>query len=743
MYYHTREVIRNHFKDLLEQCQLEEAKIHECLADWYREVFVASGSPTAAFEATFHSIESCEAYLKKGKLFYPEAITRLWWTDEILRLVAYPARIRGSAGGNVAKLERLQKRLTSMTRQRNAQNQKSDSLNVALSEVDKQCFRVMRGIDAEVGEYSRSCITNKYLLISVITKRSAAKLEIESLMKNPEQLEEQFWMLVIDGNSIRKPRSPTLDIWIRWHRWNGTLLGQSRQYENSHSAFMNILIRLSNNSHSLSNQLVDDDSNNINEQQKHKKLIEKITSLYTIDKTKRMEVASIDHEVRIELVSLLERFMRLLLLRSYVHSRRSQKLQDKDGRAEANGKASEFLDLAKCIFESACAILKRCEANDKNKPERPDDRAGRQLMRLLTLRSVISVRHVISVRRVDSVRHVDYDIAERNNENEDKSHHPQPSSLGESGGRIEAMHYLDRAEAQLNLIDPGRRSMGGALIGLHRAEVALECALSVPIKSGTFTLDKNSESYQLDWFRCFLSVARKLLVDGSKSLLSEDRANVGDATRTLIDKLNEIKKALSGSSSDQKVKFRQIALSYLSDSHLALDEAEPFLLKRRRNVWWSTWYFQRRLYAIELELWATLFATEEPIPYLGLEAAPYRTATLPDRLLSDTVRMIAKDSYRLASVVESYAYCSGALHLRLLIDGHSPRLTVRRQEMWENLENAIRRLETMRSSETQDEQSQQKQPNAQQKQPNECSVYVGLVIEECRSIQRITAHPIH
>src|SRR5690606_36917366 len=38
----------------------------------------------------------------------------------------------------------------------------------------------------------------------------------------------------------------------------------------------------------------------------------------------------------------------------------------------------------------------------------------------------------------------------------------------------------------------------------------------------------------------------------------------------------------------------------------ALDRARPVLLRNERNVWWSTWYFELRIRAIELLLWATI-----------------------------------------------------------------------------------------------------------------------------------------
>ena len=57
------------------------------------------------------------------------------------------------------------------------------------------------------------------------------------------------------------------------------------------------------------------------------------------------------------------------------------------------------------------------------------------------------------------------------------------------------------------------------------------------------------------------------------------------------------------------------------------------------------------------------------------------------------MRMVRFDSYRLASVVERYAFCTLALHSRLSIDPSIDRLLARQAAMKNRLEGAISHLE--------------------------------------------------
>jgi hypothetical protein len=135
------------------------------------------------------------------------------------------------------------------------------------------------------------------------------------------------------------------------------------------------------------------------------------------------------------------------------------------------------------------------------------------------------------------------------------------------------------------------------------------------------------------------------------------------------------------------------AKSLVTDSMRFLNRAEPVLRARRRNVWWTTWFFERRLRAIALSVWASVFEVDTPIPFLGLEAAMRKTNTVADSLLEDAIRMIRVDAYRLATIVDAYAACAKALQTRLILDKKSVRLKERQRWMHQALVNALEALD--------------------------------------------------
>jgi hypothetical protein len=70
-----------------------------------------------------------------------------------------------------------------------------------------------------------------------------------------------------------------------------------------------------------------------------------------------------------------------------------------------------------------------------------------------------------------------------------------------------------------------------------------------------------------------------------------------------------------------------------------MDCVEPILQERRRNVWWTTWSFERYLRLISMSVWTSVFEKETPIPFLGLESAASGAAGIADELLDDALRI--------------------------------------------------------------------------------------------------------
>lgn len=94
----------------------------------------------------------------------------------------------------------------------------------------------------------------------------------------------------------------------------------------------------------------------------------------------------------------------------------------------------------------------------------------------------------------------------------------------------------------------------------------------------------------------------------------------------------------------------------LSEGLHYFSRAENVLSRRRRNVWWSTWYFERMLSAISL---AVRIAEKEErsadsVPYFGFELVHTNKSTLADELLYDSLRMIRSDPFRIATILDAY-----------------------------------------------------------------------------------------
>jgi hypothetical protein len=134
------------------------------------------------------------------------------------------------------------------------------------------------------------------------------------------------------------------------------------------------------------------------------------------------------------------------------------------------------------------------------------------------------------------------------------------------------------------------------------------------------------------------------------------------------------------------------AKALVHDAIRFLTRGEQVLYNRRRNVWWTTWFFQRKLMAVAMSVWATVPERGTPIPFLGLEAAPRKTPTMADAVLEDAIRMSRVDAYRLATIIDEYTSCACALHLRLMLDPGARRLPERQTAMTSSLAAAIARL---------------------------------------------------
>lgn len=279
-----------------------------------------------------------------------------------------------------------------------------------------------------------------------------------------------------------------------------------------------------------------------------------------------------------------------------------------------------------------------------------------------------------------------------------------------SAGRQRAMGILGAAEASLRISDERRHRTDLALVELHRTEARLREAESVVIRLSGGPIP-------------FAEMCRRLENEGFDAVrragTPKDRDKARDGFRM---------KFFGEPKGEWQAGLRK-AKSLVTDSLRFLNRAEPVLRERRRNVWWTTWYFERHLRAIALSIWASVTETQTPIPFLGLEAAMRKTATIADLLIEDSIRMIRVDAYRLATIVDAYSSCAKALQVRLILDGNSTPLPDRQQRMYNNLLQAMEEL-------TRVWEARQKPALARPRAAMDkvASLYVAAVLSRCRML---------
>ncbi len=194
----------------------------------------------------------------------------------------------------------------------------------------------------------------------------------------------------------------------------------------------------------------------------------------------------------------------------------------------------------------------------------------------------------------------------------------------------DSLAILAEAESRLRISDLRRARTELAMVDIHRAEVKLsEAAVLLPKDFG-----------QVDLF------IRRIIDKGYDS--------------HVVSNIKEIEANIERDS--------RHCHALASDCLRFLGRAAPVLRERRRNVWWTTWYFERRMRVISLLLVTSMFETGTPIPILGLEAAMRATETECEQLIKDTERMVRVDSYRLASVINTLILCIQAFQVRLTLE---------------------------------------------------------------------------
>ncbi|HYP08120.1 MAG TPA: hypothetical protein VER03_17945 [Bryobacteraceae bacterium] len=384
--------------------------------------------------------------------------------------------------------------------------------------------------------------------------------------------------------------------------------------------------------------------------------------------------------LRMELLRIAEQQVALLLL--------EDSLERRLGGAPAEGRVTEIRNAVAGAMEIARHIRQRDHSSDSHNTTRAIWAESRLLMH----QSICAARQI--------------NIAQ------------EPTSY-KAQQTVNPMGLLGDAEANLRLSDARRDRWELALVDLHRAEARLQEATAAPIRcTGGTPIPFGVLCRRLEEERPFRLRARE------RGLPRPDPGNIKER--------KVFRESYVPGDEEGKMKLfddLRRARSLVGDAIRFLGRAEPELRERRRNVWWTTWFFERKLQAIALSIWASSFEKDTPIPFLGLEAAMRKTVTVADVLFEDASRMIRVDSYRLAAVLDSYASCAKALQIRQMLDPEGDRLFLRQERMQNELTKGIERLSAVHANRMNPQRFMSNKSGEVDARVNR---YVELVIARCK-----------
>lgn len=220
--------------------------------------------------------------------------------------------------------------------------------------------------------------------------------------------------------------------------------------------------------------------------------------------------------------------------------------------------------------------------------------------------------------------------------------------------------HLESAESGLSVRQSAQNGLTWATVHLHKMELALESAFQ----------HKGAGM-------AFGEFMQKVVQIGIAPVSTTE-------VRSLI--LDAIEK-------DAKQESWGAVRGYLARAWNHLQHVEQALLARRRNVWWMTWAFQRRMKLISAEIYCRLGVQGSALPVVGIESMPAGYQTAVEQLLKNSLRMVRHDSYRLATIVDAYAAIALGYFVAMLLDRQIERIPHRQQQMCESLIDAISELE--------------------------------------------------
>ncbi len=633
--------LRKYFADWKPESELID--VHDQLCQWYRRILDASGAHAAIFEAVYHACMSAKAAF--GQHAIETARDRIELAASLLRTHGFLLQTRADSRGNCRYLAyiradicgELEKGLRSaLSRKNHAPNKlRRKSRNDVLAAVQLlriRCTETMRAIAREIGEDGRAFLRHR---------EGRAQLADESLACADKIKSRHLFAHLFSPNGKRAfHASRVLNEaveWIRWWRWAGMLGLASRSYREARKALNYALLSLSRSDVLASRFGSAHPHNKRRVNATTPKDAQRIVDLCLHMNDEIMGRPVEDwQQVRLEALRVIEQIIAVEL--------DSWSVQRRTGTQIGLG---DLLPLRK-LAERAIELVEQVVAHDHAADAHATTTAMWCKSRILMHDSIcLCVANPIE----DSWR--------------------------------QAIRLLADAETCLRYSDPRRHGTDRATLELYRAEVRLlqadHATISLPATSRVKPTTPNTRDSLAALAGSFAEMRHHILNRSETHPVLWRTAGIAFRTRYMPDD----KLAHEG---------LRIVKTAVSDSIRFLTRAEKEVLSRRRHLWWNTRFACRKLTAIAMSVWSTVLDDCIPIPFLGLEAAPRGTPTIADSLLTDSLRMIRVDSYRLATIVEAYAACATALHCRLMLDKNTVRLADRQQLMHLNLSAAVQKL---------------------------------------------------
>lgn len=609
----------------------DEPRIHSRLAGWYEKVLDASESPASVFEAVYHLCRAAQTYLELDNPKTDRACRRVEAASALLKANSSLIQTFGYSRGSCRHLEYIRDTLCKSIsdKLKSAPDEWSNELSDSIKRLRIVCTEVMRVIAREVGEDREMYLRHRQL---------GTLLAGRELKKPCEKISREIHGKLFAcktpsaADTLRhhergKYISDPAVEWLRWCRWSGMLGIATRSFPVARRALEKALLFVTQD------DLAYPDSGGAIDWERLERGELKIFG--DQDKSRLQEL-------QIEVLQIIEQYVWLMIL-EYGVANRLTALSKPRAQAGLREEALKHVKNIETHINHGRKLVLQIRGKDHSSDSHIGIRANWCEGRLLMHMSVCASSRV------------------------------QLNFGDEKAVLQNAMALLGDAEAGLRVSDPRRNRPELAMIELHRADARLHQAESVPIRN--VKKDSHEPSPMSFGEMCRILEARVLEQGWDKQ---------GQDVR------NEIRGKGDKWGSDVDRGLRR-AKSLVTDSIRFLNRAEPVLRARRRNVWWTTWFFERRLRAIGLSVWASVFEIDTPIPFLGLEAAMRKTDTEADTLLEDAIRMIRVDAYRLASIVDAYASCVKALQTRLVLHTSVP-LKERQKAMHASLGNALKAL---------------------------------------------------